>query len=79
MRSVSWCLAAGLFPLTLVAQAAAPGPSPTVLVKAGRLIDGRSDTPQLGVGILIEGDRIKWVGPLAQLPEIGRASCRERV
>src|SRR5436309_13534603 len=44
------------------AQPAAP-----VLIKAGRLIDGRSDAPQAGVGILIEGDRIKAVGPLAQV------------
>src|SRR2546425_5537944 len=33
--------------------------TPPVLIKAGRLIDGRSDAPQSGVGILIEGDRIK--------------------
>ncbi len=44
------------------AQPAAP-----VLIKAGRLIDGRSDGAQSGVGILIEGDRIKAVGPLAQV------------
>ncbi len=74
MRPVSWCLAAALLPLTLVAQAAPPGPSPAVLVKAGRLIDGRSDTPQVGAGILIEGDRIKWVGPLAQLPGDARGA-----
>src|SRR6266498_1322962 len=42
-------------------------PAPPVLIKAGRLIDGRSDAPQSGVGILIEGDRIKAVGPLAQV------------
>src|SRR5438105_7453485 len=41
--------------------------APPVLIKAGRLIDGRSDAPQSGVGILIEGDRIKAVGPLAQV------------
>src|SRR5437870_13549275 len=41
--------------------------TPPVLIKAGRLIDGRSDAPQSGVGILVEGDRIKAVGPLAQL------------
>ena len=41
--------------------------TPPVLIKAGRLIDGRSDAPQSGVGILIEGDRIKVVGPLAQV------------
>src|SRR2546426_9325159 len=42
-------------------------PAPAVLIKAGRLIDGRSDAPQAGVGILIEGDRIKALGPLAQV------------
>src|SRR5205823_7735368 len=45
-----------------------PGqPAAPALIKAGRLIDGRSDAPQSGVGILIEGDRIKAVGPLAQV------------
>ena len=42
-------------------------PAPPILIKAGRLIDGRSDAPQSGVGILIDGDRIKTVGPLAQV------------
>jgi imidazolonepropionase-like amidohydrolase len=46
--------------------ALSPSPSP-VLIKTGRLIDGRADTPQAGVGILIEGERIKAVGPLAPL------------
>ncbi len=57
-------------PLLLYTSLAAQAPSPpaaTVLVKAGRLIDGRSDAPQSGVGILIEGERIKAVGPLAQI------------
>ena len=52
------------------AWAQAPPPAqaaPPVLIKAGRLIDGRSDAPQSGVGILIEGDRIKAVGPLTQV------------
>ena len=52
------------------ARAQAPRPVQTaspVLIKAGRLIDGRSEGPQAGVGILIEGDRIKAVGPLAQV------------
>jgi len=50
------------------AQAPQPTqPTPPVLIKAGRLIDGRSDAPQSGVGILIEGDRIKLVGPVAQV------------
>jgi len=52
------------------AWAQAPPPAqtaPPLLIKAGRLIDGRSDAPQSGVGILIEGDRIKAVGPVAQV------------
>jgi imidazolonepropionase-like amidohydrolase len=44
----------------------APAPPP-ILVKAGRLIDGRSDVARSNVGILIAGDRIKAVGPLAQV------------
>ncbi len=52
------------------AWAQAPPPAqtaPPLLIKAGRLIDGRSDAPQSGVAILIEGDRIKAVGPVAQV------------
>jgi imidazolonepropionase-like amidohydrolase len=59
------------------ARAQAPRPVQTaspVLIKAGRLIDGRSDGPQSGVGILIEGDRIKAVGPLAQVQAQARGA-----
>lgn len=57
----------------LAAQAPAPAPprQGRVFVKAGRLIDGRSDRAQTNVGILIEGERIRAVGPVAQLE--GRA------
>jgi len=51
----------------LAAQAPGATPPQAILVKAGRLIDGRSEAPRSAVGILIEGDRIKAVGPLAQL------------
>src|SRR3989475_4241357 len=44
----------------------APRAQPT-LIKAGRLIDGRTDQVQTNVGILIDGDRIRAVGPLAQV------------
>ena len=76
MRSLALCLAVSLFPLVLAGQAATPrpAPSPPVLIKAGRLIDGRSDTPQANVGILVEGERITWVGPLAQLPGEARGA-----
>src|SRR5438094_8191105 len=59
------CSPAALAP----ALAQTPGPSAApalLLIKAGRLIDGRADAPQSNVGILVEGERI------------GRASCRER-
>lgn len=52
------------FLLGLLLQAA---PQQQVLIKAGRLIDGRSQQVQTNVGILIEGERIKAVGPLAQI------------
>ena len=42
-----------------------------VLVKAAHLIDGTTDAPRDGLAVLIEGDRIKEVGPAAQLA--GRA------
>jgi len=45
---------------------AAQAPQP-ILIKAGRLIDGRSSQAQTNVGILIEGERIRAVGPLAQV------------
>ena len=52
--------------LTAAAPLAAQAPAPQqVLIKAGRLIDGRSQQVQANVGILIEGERIKAVGPLA--------------
>src|SRR5437867_6651558 len=60
------CSPAALAP----ALAQTPGPSAApalILVKAGRLIDGRADAPQSNVAILIEGERIKAVGPLAQV------------
>src|SRR6266513_3083021 len=53
-------------PLPAQAPRAASVPAP-VLIKAGRLIDGRSDAAQSNVGIVVEGDRIKAVGPLAQV------------
>src|SRR3989454_9392721 len=51
---------------TLAAQAPPAAPQ-QVLIKAGRLIDGRSQQVQTNVGILIDGERVKAVGPLAQI------------
>jgi imidazolonepropionase-like amidohydrolase len=74
MRRVVIAVVVALFPVALTAQAAAP--SPQVLIKAGRLIDGRANQAQANVGILIEGDRIKAVGPLAQVQGQARADAK---
>src|SRR3989442_14415118 len=54
--------------VALVALPVASAQTPQMVwIKAGRLVDGRSATVQPNVGILIEGERIKAVGPLAQI------------
>ena len=67
-----------LLPIFLVASLAAfaqapretPQPKPpqkTVLVKAARLIDGRSDQPRRNQAVLVVGERIQEVGPADDL------------
>jgi len=66
MRRLSLLLTVLATPLA--AQGEAPAvPPQQILVKAGRLIDGRSAQVQTNVGILIDGERIRAVGPLAQV------------
>src|SRR6058998_3859900 len=64
-------VALGFAAAALAAQGAPPpavgAQRPPILIKAGRLIDGRSDQVQTNVGILIDGERIRAVGPLAQV------------
>ena len=55
-------------PLSLLVASALVLQTPQqTLIKAGRLVDGRSQQVQTNVGILVEGERIKAVGPLAQI------------
>ncbi len=66
MRHLCQFAAAAGLCASLAAQT--PRPSlPPILIRAGRLIDGRADAPQTGVGILVDGERIKAVGPFAQV------------
>src|SRR5213596_3288273 len=53
--------------LATAATLSGQNPQQQVLVKAGRLVDGRSQQVQTNVGILIDGERIRAVGPLAQV------------
>jgi imidazolonepropionase-like amidohydrolase len=46
--------------------AAAPRPD-TLLIRAGRLIDGRSDEARTDQGILVAGERVAEVGPWAEI------------
>lgn len=56
-------------------QTKAP-PSSIVLLKAGRLIDVRAGRVVENQGILIEGERIKAVGPLADIERSAPSSAR---
>ena len=53
--------------LVLLPALHAQTPTPQILIKAGRLVDGRSAAAQTNVGILIDGERIRAVGPLGQI------------
>ncbi|WP_373285741.1 metal-dependent hydrolase family protein [Hymenobacter glacieicola] len=56
-----------LFPgLTSLAQPSAPTPTPALLLRPAAVFDGETLHP--GWAVLTEGDKIKAVGPAAQLP-----------
>lgn len=66
-------LASMIFVINAVSQ----NPSPNVtLIKAGRLIDVRAGTVKDNQGILVEGERIKSVGPFEQIRRSAPASAR---
>jgi len=63
-----------LLPITVVAQVkSAPG---VVLIKAGRLIDVRAGRVLENQGILVEGQRIKAVGALAEVEKSAPATAQ---
>ncbi len=55
------------FTFTLLLLGGTVSAQQRVFVKAGHLIDGRSDQVQNNIGILIDGERITAVGPVAQI------------
>jgi len=62
-------------PPALAAQEAARTPE-RVLIRAGRFIDGTADTAQRNVGILIEGNSIRQVGPWSEVSAAARDARR---
>lgn len=68
-----------LFPLwqgSIFAQGKFDKDSPVVLIKAGRLVDVRAGRVLENQGILVEGERIKSVGPVADIQQRTPASAR---
>jgi len=56
-------------PIVHAQEKPAPAPKPKqIAIRAGRLIDGKSDTPIANALILIEGDKIVSVTPVELLP-----------
>ena len=65
MRTLAVVLALSM-PVPSFALQAVPQTT-QVLIKAGRLVDGRSQQVQTNIGILVQGERIRAVGPVAQV------------
>src|SRR5205085_9755567 len=65
---VSLLLTLTLLQTVMATQTNKPTPAPTiVLIKAGRMVDTRAGRVVENQGILVEGERIKAVGPFAQM------------
>ena len=66
---------ASLLPTLALAQDKDP-PRPSILIKAGRLVDVRAGRVLENRGILIEGERIKAVGRLADIERTAPSTAR---
>lgn len=60
----------------VLAQSKTPAPPKVVLIKAGRLIDVRAGRVLENQGILVEGQRIKAVGALAEVARTAPATAQ---
>src|ERR1700692_1660981 len=68
-RLVCFTLVAAILCTPIVRAQEKPAPAPKKLaIRAGRLIDGKSDTPTANALILIEGDKIVSVTPGGSAP-----------
>lgn len=71
---LAFIVASALLQSTALAQT--PRPTAVVFIKAGRLIDVRAGRVLENQGILVEGQRIKAVGPLADVEKTVPATAR---
>ncbi len=67
MRTAVTLLLAVFFALSSAGQLAAQSPAVVILVKAARLLDPRTGNVVSPAAVLIEGGKIKEVGPLSQV------------
>jgi imidazolonepropionase-like amidohydrolase len=67
-RTVVFCLLLGILMAEVVAAQSPSPPAPTTAIKAGRLIDPETGTAAANQVILIEGEKIKAVGPDLAIP-----------
>jgi imidazolonepropionase-like amidohydrolase len=65
---ISVAVLSGAIKGTLRAQDKAPAPPKKLAIRAGRLIDGKNDTPIANALILVEGDKIVSVTPGGSAP-----------
>jgi imidazolonepropionase-like amidohydrolase len=65
---ISVAVSSGAITGTARAQDKAPAPPKKLAIRAGRLIDGKSDTPIANALILVEGDKIVSVTPGGSAP-----------
>jgi imidazolonepropionase-like amidohydrolase len=76
MKRILLAIVVFCFLIHTVAPAQTRSPASVVLIKAGRLVDVRSGRVVENQGILIEGERIKSVGPLAQVERSATSSAQ---
>ncbi|HEV7474765.1 MAG TPA: amidohydrolase family protein [Pyrinomonadaceae bacterium] len=74
-RALVLIVVLSLLPTAALAQTAARAPK-SILIKAGRLIDVRAGRVLENQGILVEGERIKAVGPLAEIQKSTPAAAQ---
>jgi imidazolonepropionase-like amidohydrolase len=65
---ISVAVSSGAITETVRAQDKAPAPPKKLAIRAGRLVDGKSDTPIANALILVEGDKIVSVTPGGSAP-----------
>jgi imidazolonepropionase-like amidohydrolase len=65
---ISVAVSSGAITETVRAQDKAPAPPKKLAIRAGRLVDGKSDTPIANALILVEGDKIVSVTPGGTAP-----------